>query len=476
MLLLLILFLPAVAGAVSLAPLGRRAAAVTLAAAALVLGLALRVAAAARQAPVTTLGGRLGCDGLGALILLLAAFVGFAAALYSWGYIRRRAGARGRERLYYTLFNLFLLAVLAVPLIVNIALLWVALELTTLASTFLVGFDDTPEALEAAWKFVVVTTLGAILALLGILLLFAAAQVAGHATFTWPGLVAAAPRLPPAILWPAFLLILVGFAAKLGLVPVHSWVPDAYSRAPSSICALLSGAEAAAVIYVILRLLPVLDGSAGLAARPWYLGVGLASVAVATLLLVFVRDLKRLFAYSTIEHMGIILFAAGLGGAEAHLGAAFQLAAHSIAKSFCFFAAGLAAMAAGTQEIAELRGLARRAPLAAAALMAGAFAIAGAPPFALFVSEFLIVKGGLAGGHFLLIGVLAVLVALAFAAILFHVTRMVFGGGEGPAAAAAPLSCRATILVAAVPLVLIGVWVPAPFYDLLRTAAAAIGG
>ena len=379
-----ILLIPAIASAVSLSPPGRRIAApVTLAATAIVLALALSVAtAAARTGRVDALGDWLTCDGLGALVLVLVAFVGFTASLFSWGYIGHRNAPAGDRKLrqYYSLYNLFILSMLAVPILANVALMWIAVALTTLVSAFLVGFEDTPEALEAAWKFVVLTTLGAVFALLGFFILYWGSRVAGYEPFTWAGLVEAAPHMSPALVWPAFLLILVGFGTKIGIVPMHTWMPDAYSQAPAPICALLSGGEMTAVLYVILRLLPVVGLAPGLDARPWLVGFGLLSVGVATLLLVFVRDFKRLFAFSTIEHIGIILVAAGLGGADAHLGAVYQMTAHVIAKSFCFFAAGATVLAIGTQEIASVRGLVRSSPLAAVALIAGGFAIAGAPP------------------------------------------------------------------------------------------------
>jgi hydrogenase-4 component F len=476
MALLLILLAPLAAAGVALLPLDRRAAPLaTLAAALIVLGLALSVAAAAAGGGAESFGGALSCDGLGALVLVLVAFVGSTAALYSWGYIGRRPESAGGARLYYCLYNLFMLSMVAVPIVSNLAFVWVAVELTTLISAFLVGFDGTPEALEAAWKYVVLTTLGAVVALLGFLILFWGSQLEGAAPFTWAGLAAAAPHMPPALLWPAFLFILVGFGTKVGLVPMHTWLPDAHSQAPASICALLSGVETTTALYVILRLFPVLGAAPGLDARPWYMGLGLLSVAIAALLLVFVRDFKRLFAYSTVEHMGIILFAAGIGGADAHLGALYQIAAHSIAKSFCFFAAGLAAMAMGTQEIAAVRGLARSAPLPAAALVAGALAIAGAPPFAVFVGEFLILKGGLAAGDYVTIALFAGFIVLGFCAILFHVNRMVFGGGGERARPAAPLSCRAGLALAAIPLFVIGIYVPPALFALLRAAAGALG-
>jgi hydrogenase-4 component F len=476
-----ILIVPAVASGLSLLPLGRRLAApITLAGTTIVLVLAAAVAMeVTRTGRVDELDQWLTCDGLGALIVLLVAFVSFTAALFSWGYIGSRRGHRSDTDVqrYYSLYNLFVLSMLAVPVLANVALMWIAVELTTLLSAFLVGFEDTPEALEAAWKYVVLTTLGAVLALLGFLILYWGSRVAGYEPFTWVGLVESAPHMPPTLLWPAFLLILVGFGTKVGLVPMHTWLADAHSQAPASICALLSGVETTTVLYVILRLFPVIGVAPGLDARPWFIGFGLVSVAIAALLLIYVGDFKRLFAFSTVEHMGIIIVAAGLGGAETHLGAAYQMTGHAIAKSFCFFAAGIIVITVGTQEIGAVRGLARSSPLAALALIGGGFAIAGAPPFAVFVSEFVILKAGLASGQYLVVGLLAFFVVVAFCAVMFHVNRMAFGAPDRDVPAiAAPASCKATLAVAAIPLLVIGVYIPGPLQDLLKAAASAMGG
>jgi hydrogenase-4 component F len=476
-----VLLVPALAAALVMhRTLVRFAAAITLAASVVTLALALAIAAAAvRSSPVTGLMGWLSADALGALVLVLVAFVGTTAALFSAGYL----GARGHpdspraRRRYYALFNLFLLSMLAVPIFAEIALMWIAVSLTTLLSAFLVGYEDTPEALEAAWKYVVLTTLGAILALLGILILYWATRTAGEGPFTWSGLLAAAPKMPPALLWTGFLLILIGFGTKAGLVPMHTWLPDAHSQAPASICALLSGVETTTVLYAILRLFPALE-AAGLAqARSWFIVFGLISVGVAALLLIHVRDYKRMFAFSTVEHMGIILVAVGLGGGAAHLGAAYQITAHALAKSFCFYAAGIAVLAVGTQEIAAVRGLLRSSPAAALTLLLGGLAIAGAPPFAVFLSEFAIFKAGLAAGQYWTIGLLAFFVVVAFCAILLQLTRMIFGPPEPSVmTAAAPAACRATLLLAAIPMTILGLYVPAAFQSLLSAAAATLGG
>jgi hydrogenase-4 component F len=475
-----VLVVPALAAGLVLLPASTRfAATITLAASGLTLGLAIAIAmTVVRSGPTADLGSWLTADGLGALVLLLVAFVGTTAALFSAGYL----GARGHHqpgragRRYYALFNLFLLSMLAVPIIAQIALMWIAVSLTTLLSAFLVGYEDTPEALEAAWKYVVLTTLGAILALLGILILYWATRSAGGAAFTWAGLVAAAPKMPPALLWTGFLLILVGFGTKAGLVPMHTWLPDAHSQAPASICALLSGVETTTVLYAILRVFPALEAAGLTQARSWFITFGLISVGVAALLLIHVRDYKRMFAFSTVEHMGIILVAVGLGGGAAQLGAAYQITAHALAKSFCFYAAGITVLAVGTQEIAAVRGLMRSSPLAALTLLLGGLAIAGAPPFAVFVSEFAIFKAGLAAGQYWTVGFLALFVVVAFCGILLQIGRMIFGVPEPLIIEApAPLSCRATLVLAALPLTLLGLYVPAAFQGLLHAAAAALG-
>jgi hydrogenase-4 component F len=469
-------FIPIAASLLCWLPALRRLAApITVAAAAVVLALAAHVAGVtAIVGRVQALGGWFTADGLGALILALVALVSFTAAVFSWGYLGHHD--TGRQHNYYVLYNLFVASMLTVPVMANVALMWIAVELTTLLSAFLVGYENTPEALEAAWKYVVLTTLGAILALLGFLILYWGSQLAGYAPFTWLGLVQVASHMPPALLWPAFLFVLVGFGTKVGLAPMHSWLPDAHSQAPAPICALLSGVETTTVLYVILRLFPVVGQAQGLNARPWFIGFGLFSVGIAALLLIYVRDFKRMFAFSTVEHMGIILLAAGLGGAAAHLGAAYQLTAHALAKSFCFFAAGAVVLTSGTQDIDSIRGLSRSSPLAALVLVVGGFAIAGAPPFAVFLSEFMIFKAGLDHGDYLVIGLLGAFIVIAFCAVMFHVTRIAFG----PPAAEdrfrpVPRLCQAALAAAAVPLVVVGLYVPERLHELLEVAARAMG-
>ncbi|MGH9608342.1 MAG: proton-conducting transporter membrane subunit, partial [Bryobacteraceae bacterium] len=349
--------------------------------------------------------GGLSLDAFAALYLLLVAFVGFTAALYSIGYLpahyaEEEGAPPPRYRAYWPLFNLFLISMLGVPLVSNLAVMWIAIELTTIFSAFLVAYSDRATALEAAWKYVALTSVGAMIALFGVLVLYYGIHHAGQPE-TWAGLLAASPAIKPAILLLPFALWLVGFGTKAGLVPLHTWLPDAHSQAPASICALLSGVEVSGALYMLLRIHPALERNPGIAhPDDWYVVAGLLSVATAAFLLLQVRDYKRLFAFSTIEHMGVILAACGLGAGVDQLGTVYQFFAHAFTKSFCFYAAGIATMVFGTQEIKAVRGLISRAPLAGWALLLGCIAIAGGPPFALFISEFKILAVGFGTGQY----------------------------------------------------------------------------
>jgi len=426
-------------------------------------------------------------DGLSALIVLLVAFVGTTAAIFSIGYMGREAISPGKARLYYANYNLFLFSMLAIPLMSEPTLVWIVVELTTLCSALLVSFDNTHAALEAAWKYVILSLMGAGMALFGFLVLFAAMQAAGGGVYTWSGLVEAAPRMPPLLLETSFALIFIGLGTKSGLVPMHTWLPDAHSQAPSPVCALLSGVETTAILYVVLRMFPIMRSVPGAHAETWALVLGLLSVGTAAFLLLQVRDYKRMFAFSTVEHMGIILTAVGLGASATGYSAMQQIVNHAVTKSFCFFAAGATLLIFETREIAAVRGLLRRSPIAGGALVLGGLGIAGAPPLAVFLSEFSIFRAGLMQRHFVACCLLILFIAIAFFGIMLHVNRMVFGPPEegstpSPAKTAEaahpsslPLSCRLTLALAAIPVLVLGVYTPPPLHDLMVAAAKALG-
>ena len=441
-------------------------------------------------------------DGLSALIMLLVALVAATAAVYSVGYLGHGKLKPGKSRLYYANYNLFVFSMLAIPVLARPTLVWIVIELTTLCSALLVSFENTREALEAAWKYVVLSLMGAGMALFGFLVLFAAMQASGsNEAYTWSGLIAAAPMMPPVLLQMSFLLILIGLGTKVGLVPMHTWLPDAHSQAPSPVCALLSGIETTTILYAILRLFPVMQAAQLSGAATWAMVLGLISVGTAAFLLLQVRDYKRLFAFSTVEHMGIILTAIGLGTSVAGYGAMQQIVSHCVTKSFCFFAAGAVLLAMDTRQIASVRNLIRQSPIAAAALVFGGLAITGAPPLAVFLSEFSILKAGLTQKHYVATGLLAIFIVIAFFGIMLHINRMVFGTQENrmnglrdkwiderqiprvgrstnptiqPSSKPIPFSCRLALILAAVPVFVLGFYIPQPLHHLLTQAAAAL--
>jgi hydrogenase-4 component F len=475
---IVLLVLPLAAAGLCCVPWRGMAAGATLVSSLAVLLASIQLAEQVLSAgQVDAVPGWIAVDGLSALVLLLIAFVGAAAAFFSWGYMSARPPENKRLRLYYANYNLFIFSMLAIPVLVDPTLVWIVVELTTVCSALLVSFDNTREALEAAWKYVVLSLMGAAVALLGFLVLFAAMRAAGGTTYTWRGLVAAAPRMPGTLLEAAFVLILVGLGTKVGLVPMHTWLPDAHSQAPSPVCALLSGVETTAVLYVILRLFPVVRAVPTTHADVWAKVFGLVSVGVAALLLLQVRDYKRMFAFSTVEHMGIILVAVGLGVSSAQYGALYQALSHTLAKSFCFFAAGAALLAFGTREIASVRGLIRASPAAGASLLIGGLAVAGAPPFAVFLSEFSIFREGLSRGAYVSMALLALFVGVGFFGILRHVNDMVFGQPSSAAAGSIPLpaSCLAVLCVSGGLVIGLGLYLPEPLHQLLRLGAVALG-
>jgi hydrogenase-4 component F len=475
LLLIPIPLLPFAAVLLSLLPLGKRfAPAVTLiagiAAFALAIPDALRVVSEHR---VVGIPGWLELDGLSAILLLLVTFLSATAALFSWGYLAAHGTELPRIRFYCVHFNLFVFALMLVPALVQPAFVWIAIEFTALFSVLLVAFDNTHAALEAAWKYIALMFMGAAIALLGFFILFWAQQTAGGGHYSWEGLRAVAPQMPPVLVKAAFLLILAGFGAKVGFVPMHTWLPDAHSQAPSPVCALLSGIKTTTALYCILRLVPLLASDH---LRIWMQVVGLISVGVAAFLLLQVRDYKRLFAYSTVEHMGIIFVAAGFG-AGGNYSALLQMVGHSLTKSFCFFAAGVVLLVLGTREIAAVRGLIRTSPVAGAMLLFGALAIGGAPPFAVFLSEFSIFRVGLEQKDYLTIALLVIFITVAFFGILLHVNRMVFGQPimqPAPGHKALPFTCVLTLILAAIPVLVLGVYQPASLHELLELAASQL--
>lgn len=481
MILFILILLPlAAAGLAVFSRPARLSQIITLVSALATLSLSIWASIQVLNAPEHVLAafpGWMSLDALSAIILLLVTLVYLTAAIFSIGYMKLNE-RRERWRYYFN-FNLFVFSMVAVPLMQEPNLVWIAVELTTLFSVFLVGFENTHESLEAAWKYMLLTLMGAAIALLGFLILFWASKDANTTSYSWAGLITSASGMSPVLLQAAFVLILVGLGAKVGLVPLHTWLPDAHSQAPAPVCALLSGIETSVVLYVILRLMAIVRNVPGNHVDIWALVFGLISVGTAAILLVRVQDYKRLFAFSTVEHMGIILAAAGLGGASSQMGTVMQLISHAVTKSFCFYAAGAVLLLFGTRSISSVRGIIKTAPAAGVALFIGGLAIAGAPPFAVFLSEFSILKVGVIQGEYWAVGMLALFIGVAFFAIMNHISRMVFGSTDSDAPVLSPrlpVSCIVTLVLAAIPVIVLGLYIPGPLHQLITLAAGAIGG
>ena len=417
-------------------------------------------------------------DGLSALVLVLVSFVTALAAVFARDYMRHDEEQSHRIWWFYCDSNLFAFALIITPALADPNLVWVGVELITLFAILLVAFEQTANALEAAWKYSMLTMIGAPISLLGFLVLFWAYRSAGATSpETWTSLASHAAAMPPALLKLAFLLVFVGFGAKVGLAPMHTWLPDAHSQAPSPACAVLSGVKTSVPLYAILRLLGIVLGSPTVGLGRWMTVIGLLSVAVAAFLLLQVREYKRMFAYSTVEHMGIILTGAGLATHSSDFGAVSQMLNHSITKSLCFYVAGAVLVTLDTREIKSIRGLLRVSPFMGGALLLCALAIAGAPPFPIFLSEYSILSAGLRDGHIWTVAILSALIVLAFIGILLQVNRMAFGRAEPPLVrVAVPNSCRIAIIAACVPVVVLGIYIPGPLHSLLVLAAQQLGG
>jgi hydrogenase-4 component F len=373
-------------------------------------------------------------DAFNIYLSVLTAFVSMTTAVFSRRYMRRERehGTVGhrRMRFYHAMFQLFIFAMLLCLLTNNVGILWIAMELATLSTVLLVSLYRTPSAIEAAWKYFILCGVGIALALFGtVLLYFAAEKVlgAGGEALLWTNLAQVSDQLEPTILSLAFVFLMVGYGTKVGLVPMHNWLPDAHSEGPTPISAVLSGLLLNIALYALVRCKVLVDGSTGTHhSGDIMMGFGILSVLVAAFSLLRQRDIKRMFAYSSIEHMGIATFAFGLGGPVATFGGLLHMLVHSLTKSAIFFTVGHASQMHRTQEMAKIQGLIRGNPLVGWGLMLGVLAIVGMPPFGVFTSEFLILTATIKDAP-LMAPLLLLGLGVTFAALLRRVQPMVLG-------------------------------------------------
>ncbi len=426
------------------------------------------------------MGGYLLVDEFGTWVVLCAALVYALASIYAVGYMRL-LGEPQRLMRFYALFAGFAWTTIVAPLMNNAGVYWIAVEMTTLVSTFLVGFERAPESIEAAWKYIVVVSAGLSLALLGTVLFYwAGSAVLGPSyDMTWQALTQAAPHMNPTLVTMAFLLALVGYGTKAGLAPMHTWLPDAHSEGPAPVSALLSGALLNAAMVGIVRFKDVAERSGtGSLPRIALITLGILSLALAALFIVRQRGIKRLMAYSSVEHMGVVALGFGFGGTLGVAGALYHMLNHALNKSLMFFGAGTMMRAYGTKDITGIRHVGTHFPFVGALWLSGAVAITGAPPFGLFLSELTILRAGFTPADVWAAGIMLVLLVVIFAGFLNHFRIMYFSNVSTPAPDVQAVGpwCVTSMLLAGIPLLVFGLWWPSAFSTVFHAVSSALVG
>jgi hydrogenase-4 component F len=419
-------------------------------------------------------------DDLNIFFIILNTLVGFTTSVFSGSYIEHEIETGHLTprfvRFYHAMFQGMMGAMNLALLANNIGLMWVGLEFATLMTVIMVGIYRTPSALEAAWKYFILGIVGISLAFFGTIIVYLAGQSVlgeGAPAMTWSRLMEVAPKLDAPLINLAFIFLLVGYGTKVGLAPLHAWLPDAHAEGPTPISAVLSGLLLNVALFALLRFKMLLAAHPGaLKPGPIMITIGLLSLIFAAVMLYQRRDIKRFFAYSSIEHMGLITFAFGMGGALANFAGLLHMVMHSLTKSAIFFAVGNVAQAKGTQKLADIRGLSVSHPALALGLAAAVIAISGLPPFGAFMSEFLILTSTFAREPLLAVAV-AFGLLVAFGALLLRLQGVLFGEPSEPAhqvkASSAPLIVHLSLILIA------GLYLPAALVSWFQRAAELLG-
>ncbi|HZA28900.1 MAG TPA: hydrogenase 4 subunit F [Gammaproteobacteria bacterium] len=419
-------------------------------------------------------------DAFNVFLVALTAFVSFTTALFSRPYMRveehhGRVTPR-RLRLYHSMYQLFMFTMLLALLTNNMGVLWVAMEGATLATVLLVSLYRTPASIEAAWKYFILCGVGIAQALFSTILLYFAAEKVlgtGGTALLWTHLNEVRTSLEPQVLSLAFIFLLIGYGTKVGLVPVHNWLPDAHSEGPTPVSAVLSGLLLNVALYALVRGKVLVDGAVGTAfGSRLLMGFGLISVVIAVFSLARQNDIKRMFAYSSIEHMGLTTFAFGLGGPIGTFAALLHMTVHSLTKSAIFFAAGHASQIAGSQQMTRIRGLIQQCPTVGWGLLLGTLSILGLPPFGVFTSEFLMITTTMREQPWAT-PILLISLGVAFAAIFGKVQPMVFGATNAPALPHPPALLPVFTHMALV--LLLGLYIPPFLTEWYHQATRFIG-
>jgi hydrogenase-4 component F len=472
----LVLLVPAVAaGVLAVLPGYRLSAALNVLASLLTLAAAVALLFVDR-APAAFLF----VDDLNIVFIVLNTLVGFTTSVFSASYIAHELEI-GRLtptylRFYHAMYQVMMFGMNLALLANNIGLMWVAIEIATLSTVLMVGIYRTHEALEAAWKYFILGSVGIALALFGTILVYMAARpVVGEGLdgMIWTVLVAHVAAFDPALLNVAFVFLLLGYGTKVGLAPLHAWLPDAHAEGPTPISAVLSGLLLNVALYAVLRFKILLAANPqAIAPGPLMAILGLTSLIFAGFMLYRRRDIKRMFAYSSIEHMGIITFAFGMGGPLANFAGLLHMTMHSLTKSAIFFAVGHIAQVKGTQKVSEIRGLTETHPVLGWGLVLGVVAIAGMPPLGIFMSEFLVVSSTFAREPLLAVPlVLGLLVG--FGALMLRLHGLAFGE---PVGSTAPVQASYLPMFAHLALVLVaGFYLPPPLVAWFQHIAGLLG-
>jgi len=448
-------------------------------------GIALSIHTSSHPA-VVALHGELRADALSSFMVVVIGAVSLLAALQTPRVLRQEINdgiaTPRRASQYAILFQVFVTCMLAAVLAANLGVLWVAVEATTIATTFLVGHRRTKQSFEASWKYVVLCSVGIALAFLGtVLVYFAAVHTGGpgaaHSanTLDWTSLMAISHRLNPGVMRLAMALLVLGYGTKVGLAPMHSWLPDAHSQAPAPVSALMSGVLLTVAFYALLRFKAIADGALGAAfPRGLFIVVGLGSLLVAAILLIAQRDYKRMLAYSSVEHMGLLALGAAAGSPLAIAAVLLHILGHGITKSVLFLSSGEIHHAEGTTEIAKVSVLLERRPVLGGIFGFGLVALLGFPPFSLFVSEFNMARAEVDVGLWWVVAISLVCLSVIFASLFSHGRQMLLGGSDSPARPTlTPKSVAIPLASALVVCAAIGV-VAWPLQSLLHAAAHVV--
>lgn len=432
------------------------------------------------------LGGVFYLDALSVIVLNIVTWISLMASVYSIGYIDAELShgkLEGRRvKLYYLLMYSFIFTMILALTVKNMGIMWIAIEATTLATAFLVGFYNDKQALEGAWKYVMICSVGIAVAFLGIVFLHLSSigVLSDGSVLDWTALYEQADRLKSPVLRLAFIFIVIGFGTKAGLAPMHTWLPDAHSQAPSPISALLSGVLLNTAMYGIIRTVAIVNKnlSDNMYAGRVLIAFGFLSILTAALFILTQKDYKRLLAYSSIEHMGIIALGVGLFTPASIFAALLHMINHSLTKSMLFLSSGTVMQKYGTKEIRKVRNLLKLLPVTGPVFLVGIFAIAGTPPFSVFASEFNMMAALFAGDHFILGALFIVLLALVFVGIAVTLFKMFYGNGEPPELEAGEHNRpgAGALLILLVMTAVMGFYLPGPLKELIVAAQKLIAG